>query len=176
MENDELLDLVNEKGEVMGTASRIQCMNNPALIHPVVHCWIFNKKGQVLWQQRSLNKDSEPGKWDMSCGGHIHHGEKPLNALKRELKEELGISKLNVKLIDKYVQKFPTQQVYIYLYYAIFNKNIESFKIDKRETQQLKWIDPVEAQLKYINNEVGATEFIVSQVTRILQRISFKIE
>ena len=62
MEIDEMLDVVDEKGKVVGQQKRAVCHANPNFIHPVVHCWIFNNKGQVLWQQRSYNVDGAPGK------------------------------------------------------------------------------------------------------------------
>lgn len=87
----EILDSVDKSGRILGQATGDEFHRNPKLIHRVVHCWIFNKKGQLLWQQRSLTKKLSPGKWDMSCGGHIPHNEQPKDTLKQELHEELGI-------------------------------------------------------------------------------------
>ncbi len=171
---DEILDIVNEDGVITGTAPRSLCHTDPTLIHQVVHCWIFNKTGQVLWQQRSYSKDSSPGKWDMSVGGHVPNGEKPNQSIKRELLEELSIKNIKLTLIDKYIQRFPTQTEFIYLYFAIVNKPANKFKLQKTEVQQVVWIDPAEAQLKFAKAEISSTEFIISQVTKILQKLAFK--
>ena len=45
----------------------------------------------MLLQRRSLNKDSYPGLWDISCGGHLTTGDDSLAAAVRELSEELGV-------------------------------------------------------------------------------------
>lgn len=46
---------------------------------------------KVLLCRRSTGRASYPGVWDIP-GGHIEEGEGPEEALRRELKEELGIN------------------------------------------------------------------------------------
>lgn len=84
MAEHELIDKVDREGNIVGTAPRSEFHKNPNLIHRVVHCWIFNSNGQILWQQRSLKKVQSPGKWDMSCGGHVLSGDEPNDTLIRE--------------------------------------------------------------------------------------------
>ncbi len=55
----------------------------------VVAAIIINSKGEVLLAQRPEGKRLA-GKWEFA-GGKIEEGETPEQALKRELKEELGI-------------------------------------------------------------------------------------
>ena len=171
MSLSEILDLVNEEGKIIGQAPRSECHGNPTLIHQVVHCWLFNNKRQVLWQQRSLSKDSSPGHWDMSCGGHVPAGEKPEDTLKRELYEELGLESVNTNLIDKYIRGNDEQTEYIYLYYAVIDRSENEFKLQKSEVEQVKWIDVAEAQMQYATGKVKSTEFIISQVSLILQKV-----
>lgn len=58
----------------------------------VAHLCVFNSKGEMLIQRRSLEKDRYPGCWDVSAGGFVKSGESSEYALIRETKEELGIS------------------------------------------------------------------------------------
>lgn len=60
MAESELLDQVDEQGNVIGKAKRSEFHSDPSKIHAVVHCWLFNKEGQILWQQRSLQKAISP--------------------------------------------------------------------------------------------------------------------
>ncbi|HUW21929.1 MAG TPA: NUDIX domain-containing protein [Candidatus Bathyarchaeia archaeon] len=167
----EILDSVDRQGNVIGQATRKEFHHNPKLIHQVAHCWIFNKKGQILWQQRSLKKDLSPGYWDMSCGDHVPTGETPERTLKRELEEELGLTDVNFKLVDKYIQGNEQQTELIYLYYAIVDKPAEEFSLQEEEVEKVIWIDVQEAQMKYVKNELESTEWVVSQVSRILQKV-----
>ncbi len=171
----EVLDIVDEQGEVVGQATRGECHNNPKLIHRVVHCWIFNNQGQILWQQRSLKKDSSPGVWDMSCGGHVLSEEKPQATMARELKEELGLEDVDFQFVERYIRASPDgkQTEMIYLYYAIVSQPEHYFRFSDREVEQVKWTDVDKAMMSYLKSEVQATDFIISQLPKILQfRIS----
>jgi isopentenyldiphosphate isomerase len=88
---EELLPLVDEEGRVVGTAPRSEVHGNPRLMHPVVHCVVTDRSGRLLLQLRSRHKDVQPGKWDTSVGGHVDPGETIEEALRRELREELGL-------------------------------------------------------------------------------------
>ncbi len=89
--SNELLPLVDEEGRVVGTARRSEVHGNPRLMHPVVHCLVTDRSGRLLLQLRSPHKDVQPGKWDTSVGGHVDPGETIEEALRRELREELGL-------------------------------------------------------------------------------------
>jgi 8-oxo-dGTP diphosphatase len=51
---------------------------------------IFNEKGEVLLKKRSKKSKNEVGFWQQ-LGGSIDYGEKVINAVRREIKEEAGI-------------------------------------------------------------------------------------
>ena len=90
--SEEKFPLVDEEGNVIGSATRGECHNGSRLLHAVVHLHVFNSKGEVYLQRRPDWKDIQPGKWDTSVGGHIDLGETPELALVREVREELGIT------------------------------------------------------------------------------------
>jgi isopentenyldiphosphate isomerase len=89
---DELLEIVDFEGRVLRLAPRSEIHGNPALLHRVVHVLVFNSKGELLLQKRSMLKNVAPGKWDTSVGGHVEPGESIRNAALREMQEELGIT------------------------------------------------------------------------------------
>lgn len=88
---------------MIGKATRGECHNGSRLLHPVVHLHVFNSKGEVYLQKRPEWKDIQPGKWDTAVGGHIDYGEKPEEALYREVGEELGISDFEPVAMGMYV-------------------------------------------------------------------------
>lgn len=51
---------------------------------------IFNKKKEVFLAQRSKNSKNEAGQWSKP-GGTVEYGEKVIESMKREIKEEIGV-------------------------------------------------------------------------------------
>jgi isopentenyldiphosphate isomerase len=88
--SDELLDVVNENDEVIAVERRGD-IHAQGLMHRAVHILLFNSRGELFLQKRSLNKDEQPGKWDSSAAGHVDSGEDYLDCACREIGEELGI-------------------------------------------------------------------------------------
>ena len=54
-------------------------------------------------QKRSVRKDIQPGKWDTAVGGHVDLGETIEVALRREVREELGITDFIPEFLMRYV-------------------------------------------------------------------------
>ena len=86
----EIFDVVNERDEVIGQKTRGE-VHAEKLLHRAVHVFVFNTRGDLLLQQRSLFKDAHPGVWDSSVSGHLDAGEDYPSAAVRELDEEMGI-------------------------------------------------------------------------------------
>lgn len=84
-------DLYNNDRQLVGkTIERGE--NCPTdLCRLVIHICIFNKKGEMLIQQRQSTKKSWPNAWDITLGGCVQAGENSRQAAKRELNEELGL-------------------------------------------------------------------------------------
>jgi len=120
-DGDEILEVVDEKGNVLKLAKRSEIHADPSLIHRVVHVLIFDKKGRLLLQKRSLNKDVAPGKWDTSVGGHVNPGEDILEAAKREMKEELGISDCRLDYMYAYLFSNHVESELVSTFSCIYN-------------------------------------------------------
>ncbi|MBI5198763.1 MAG: NUDIX domain-containing protein [Nitrospirae bacterium] len=127
---EESLEIVNEEGDVIGILPRSEIHGNPALIHRVVHVLVFNKKGEVLLQKRAMDKDVAPGKWDTSVGGHVNPGEKLLEAVNREMKEELGITICEPEFLYTYIHSNPYESELVHTYSCIYGKEV-SFNRDE---------------------------------------------
>ena len=92
MNKEEWFPLIDEQGNTIGKATRRECHNGSKLLHPVVHLHIINNDGELYLQKRSDKKEIKPGKWDTAVGGHVDWGEEPLVALRREVREEVGVT------------------------------------------------------------------------------------
>src|SRR6516225_884525 len=88
--SEEIFDVVNERDEVVGKRPRSE-VHRLGLMHRAVHVLVFNARGEVFLQQRSLSKDRQPGLWDSSASGHLDNGEEYDPCAVRELREEIGL-------------------------------------------------------------------------------------
>lgn len=88
--SEEIFDIVNERDEVIGRAPR-SVVHARGLLHRAVHVLVFNARGEVFLQKRSMTKDRQPGVWDSSSSGHVDSGEDYDACAARELREEIGL-------------------------------------------------------------------------------------
>jgi len=130
-DNEELLEVTNYKGEIIGVLPRSHIHGNPSLIHRVVHVLVFNTKGELLLQKRSMSKDVAPGKWDTSVGGHLNPGEDLLSAAKREMKEELGIVDGELGYLYTYIHTNSYETELVYTYFCLHEEGRVFFNSDE---------------------------------------------
>lgn len=115
----EMLPLVNERGVTVGKATRKECHNGTKLLHPVVHLHLFNSDGALYLQKRPDWKEIQPGKWDTAVGGHVAFGEPVGDALRREVREEIGLEAFEPVLLGKYIFESARDREYVYVYRAV---------------------------------------------------------
>ncbi len=120
----EYFDIINESGKVIGKATREECHSNRSLIHRSVAVLIFNSEGQLFLQKRSMIKDVQPGKWHTSVSGHLDSGETFDQAVRREMKEELGIA-APVKHLYDYWWRSEIETEYVRLYVCTYDGGID---------------------------------------------------
>lgn len=89
--SEEILDLVDDRDQVIGTKSRSEIYKQDLKNYRVVNAFIVNSLGKIWIPRRSASKRLFPLGLDMSMGGHVESGENYDQAFERELKEELNI-------------------------------------------------------------------------------------
>ena len=106
--------------------------------------FILNKKGEIL-----LIKSPKWGEKFVVCGGHVNFGEKMEDAVKREIKEEVGldIDVLELLTVQEAIfdKNFHRQTHFIFLEFLCLAKNPKQIKIDNREIISYIWIKPKDA-------------------------------
>ena len=120
----EKFPIVDENGTVIGSATRGECHSGSKLLHPVVHLHVFNSQGEIFLQRRPEWKDIQPGKWDTAVGGHIDYGETPEEALRREVREELGITDFKPEFVGKYVFESKRERELVYVHRTVYDGEI----------------------------------------------------
>jgi isopentenyldiphosphate isomerase len=118
---DDLVPLVDEVGNITGSATRRHCHDGSKLLHPVVHLHVFNSRGELYLQKRPDWKDIQPGKWDTAVGGHVDFGENVEQALKREVQEELGITDYVPKRLISYIFESNREKELVYVHTTIYD-------------------------------------------------------
>lgn len=118
-EGEEMLEIVDRDGNILGLARRSEVHGNPSMIHKVVHVLVFDEDGRLLLQKRSRTKDVAAGKWDTSVGGHVSPGEEIEDAARREMQEELGISQCPLKFLYRYLFSGTTETELVHTFSCI---------------------------------------------------------
>lgn len=144
----ELLDIVDENNRLTGRKEDREKVHTEGLWHREVAIWIMNEKGEILLQKRAATKKQAPNKWAITAG-HIDAGEEPLQAVRRETLEEIGLglkeSDLEFLFVEKMEKKFLEvkyhNRMFNYLYLARTNKEISEFVIQQEELSELKYIN-----------------------------------
>jgi isopentenyldiphosphate isomerase len=88
---NELVDVLDDGGNVTGTATRAE-VRARNLMHRSVFVAVVNEADELLVHRRADWKDVWPGAWDVAFGGVVEAGEPWELAASRELHEEAGIT------------------------------------------------------------------------------------
>jgi 16S rRNA (adenine1518-N6/adenine1519-N6)-dimethyltransferase len=136
----EYIDIVDENNKVVGTEER-ERVHRDNLTHRSVHIFVFNTKGELFLQKRSVNKNEHPGKYDSSAAGHLDAGEGYDDAAIRELYEELSIS-APLKKVMQVDACYETGNEFVYFYTTESDNeiNINEDEIDEGRFHSLKEI------------------------------------
>ena len=105
MSISEMIDVLNEEGEVIETIPRNLAEQGNHITQNVL-VFIFNSSGEVWTQLRPLNKKHYPGRWDISTCGGVMSGEANEAAAYREVFEETGI-RAELHHIESFMNVFP---------------------------------------------------------------------
>ena len=134
----EIFDVVNENDEVVDQQPR-HIVHQKNLLHRAVHALVFDENDRMYLQKRSMTKDSNPGLWDTSVGGHLDSGETYDHALIRETEEELGIVLTDVpERLFKLSACKQTGYEFIWIYKIIHNGEVKPCPVEITEG---RWVD-----------------------------------
>lgn len=133
---EEMVPIVNEKGEVIAEAARSYVHGGARLLHPVVHLHIINRFDELYLQKRSMTKDLLPGYWDTAVGGHVGYGEYIREALFREAQEELGLFDFNPYPVVSYVFESKYERELVNVFAAVGSYELHP---DGEEVEEGRW-------------------------------------
>ncbi|MEK7078845.1 MAG: NUDIX domain-containing protein [Patescibacteria group bacterium] len=130
----ELFIVVDEKDKIVGYKTRYECHHDKNLIHRSIGVFLFNSKGEIAFQKRSLTKDTSPGFYTMSTSGHVAKGESYLQAALREMEEEIGVTGVQLEHVSTQLMEDPREREMGCLFNGVYNGE---FKINKDEVEDV---------------------------------------
>jgi isopentenyldiphosphate isomerase len=139
--SEEIFDVVNDRDEVVGQNTRSE-VHRLGLQHRAVHVLVFNSKGEVFLQKRSLKKDRQPGLWDSSASGHLDCGEEYDACAVREVAEEIGLRLAQCPArLFKIAASPETDQEHVWIYRC---EAEGPFELNAEEIERGDWFAPEE--------------------------------
>lgn len=139
---NELFFVVDENDSPLEPLPR-KLVHGHGIWHRVSHIWILDGKENVLCQQRSLQKELNPGKWEPFFGGHLRPTESYEQGAQRELIEEIGMSVDHLTYLETYKRYDIGHDNYNNEFQGIFSTNwtgaITELHFDDGEVEQVKW-------------------------------------
>jgi len=141
-----MVDLVDSKDRPVGRATLQECLEN-GLRHRAVAVVVFRSSGRIILQKRSPTDSWHPGRWTLSCTGHVKSGESYAGAARRELAEELGLHSV-ARLVGKYfLPKISDGGLTEWEVVALYVSDSEApTTMDRVELEEVKEVSPAEAK------------------------------
>jgi isopentenyl-diphosphate delta-isomerase len=141
MSAPELVVLVDEQNTVLGTMPKSEVHAATTPLHRAFSLFLFNRKGELLLQQRSHVKKTWPLVWSNSCCGHPGLDEAPVDAASRRLWDELHMRAAFLQEVSPYR--------YTFVRYGIMENEIcpivvgftdETPSPNPEEVESVRWI------------------------------------
>lgn len=163
----EYLDTYDENRNFLGKQPR-DYVHKEGLWHNTVHCWLYDKNGNVYFQ---IRKDEHT--FYTTASGHVLAGETIKQAFGREIKEEIGINieYENSDLVDIVVWKMDKEKAdgtmfrdraFANVYVHEYKGNDTDFDFDVSELEGVVKVNANDA-LKLFENDNGE---IPAQIVR----------
>lgn len=132
----EIWDILDENGEKTNrTIARGETLK-PGDYYLAVHIWIRNGSGEYLIQKRADDKPLWPGMW-AATGGAVISGESSLEAVLREIEEELGIRPDAGEMI--FVERLKRKDWFTDLWLLEKDVALEDITMQAEEVSAVKW-------------------------------------
>ena len=140
---EELVVLVDENDQMIGTMAKALVHGAETPLHRAFSAFIFRvSDGQLLLQQRSHTKQTWPLVWSNSCCGHPGVAESTLEAVRRRLRDELGLTPLRLEVASPYRYCFTRDGVMENEICPIVVGTVDTEPtINPDEVEAIRWVD-----------------------------------
>ncbi len=142
----EYIDVLDKNGKKTGIVKTKKDIYESGDYHRAVHIWIINDNKEILVQKRHPKKETYANLWAISVAGHVRSGEESIDALKRELKEELGqvVADDKIEYLFTLRRKQPYKNHMLHViddvYLVNLNIDVENTKLQFSELTDIKYV------------------------------------
>jgi len=117
--------LVDKHDGQIGEAEKME-VHYSGQLHRAFSIFIFTSDGRLLLQQRAENKYHSGGKWTNTCCSHPRPGEATMEAAKRRLAEEMGLTSELVHMFcftyHAQIEQGLTEHEFDHVYFGVTDK------------------------------------------------------
>lgn len=156
----EYLDIYDENGKFLGTEER-GVVHSKGLWHKTVHCWLYDRDGNVFFQRRS-----DRGTLYTTSSGHLSAKESVTEAFQREIKEEIGLDidasdATKVGVVPFQMDRMKEDgsifkdRAFANVYVDLYEGNYEDFHMDENEVSGIVIVSAKDA-LDLFQKESGS--------------------
>lgn len=135
----EPVDLYDENRIPLGRTAERHEPKEPGTYRTVIHVCLFDSRGRLLIQRRTMNKSIWPGRWDVSVGGGVNAGETSRQAAEREFREELGCPLDLTGVRPSVTVNFP--EGFDDFYLVEQDLELSDLTLQADEVSQVRWVD-----------------------------------
>ncbi len=139
MSQDERVATFDKNNQKLGYKMRSELTDDDCW--QSVCLWIENDAGQVLLQQRALDRKVDPGMWTNAVIGIVVDDDSEDDTALRETEEEIGLNGFEFVKTKRLRYKATFGWRWAQGYKLICNWPLEKFTIQAEEVAQIKWVD-----------------------------------
>ena len=166
--------LVDDAGEPLGSVAKADVHTGNTALHLAFSAYVFRPDGAFLLTRRALAKPTWPGVWTNSCCGHPQPGEPIRAAVRRRLRDELGVAAIGD--IDLVLPRFryeavmrdgTTENELCPVFRAVITAEIQA---DPDEVEEVRWMPWAELTDRVLTDPASVSPWCALQVQELAER------
>lgn len=172
----QFVELVDETGVVVGSATVDQAHRAPGLMHRAFSVVLHDESGRVLLQQRAAVKTRFPSRWGNTTCGHPGPDQDLVTAAATRLVEEVGVRDVSLREVGvySYYAEDPASGRVEYEYDHVLVGEVPASVVltpDPAEVAAMKWVEVGELAAAMASDSRTYVPWLAGVLALIPQRV-----